>query len=235
MKKYLSYGGGINSTACLVLKEQGKLDYDEAVFVDHGTDWPETYEYVEMIKNKFPLTVLKPIYEGYSNLYEYCWFRKMLPARWPRWCTARFKVGPLTEYHEKPCFVMIGIDYGESHRAKISSNNREESRYPLIEAEIDREGCKQIIKDHGLPVPQKSGCYICPFQRVADWKQLRRRHPDLFCKTEQLEKRNDTYRKSKGKSGGYLNPHKKSLRATVDEDQVKLFKEDEYPPCECML
>jgi 3'-phosphoadenosine 5'-phosphosulfate sulfotransferase (PAPS reductase)/FAD synthetase len=29
----------------------------EAVFVDHGGDWPETYEYVEMFSKKYPLTL----------------------------------------------------------------------------------------------------------------------------------------------------------------------------------
>jgi len=45
MKKYLSYGGGVNSTACIVLHAQGKINYDEAIYIDHGCDWPETREF----------------------------------------------------------------------------------------------------------------------------------------------------------------------------------------------
>ena len=70
MKNYLSFGGGVNSVAMyLYLMDQGMEPGDpdkgfEAVFVDHGTDWPETYEYVDMFKEKYPLTVLKPNQRG---------------------------------------------------------------------------------------------------------------------------------------------------------------------------
>ena len=48
--------------------------------MDHGTDWPETYEYVDMFKKKYPLTVLKPLVTGYNNLYEYCLYYSIVPS-----------------------------------------------------------------------------------------------------------------------------------------------------------
>ncbi len=231
MKNYLSFGGGVNSVAMyLLLLDQG-VEF-EAVFVDHGTDWPETYEYVEMFTKKYPVTILAPK-EG--NLYEYAWDHKMVPATWPRWCTRQFKLSVLFKYYETPCFQMIGIDAGEAKRARISIEKGVENRYPLIEANIDRDGCKKLIKKHGLPIPNKSGCYICPFQTVRQWKELRMKHPDLFCKAEQIESRNMDYRVSKGKKPMYLSPRRASLRAIVDEDQGQIFEIDEYPPCNCML
>ena len=231
MRNYLSFGGGVNSVAMyLHLKDQG-VDF-EACFVDHGTDWPETYEYVNMFKKKYPLTVLKP---DLGNLYDYCIKYGICPSVQFRWCTDKFKRRPLTAHHEQPCFVMIGFSSDEARRAKLSSNNGEEYRYPLIEAGIDRAECKRIIKDHGLPVPMRSGCYICPFQRIGQFKQLRTNHPDLFCKAEQLEKHSMEYRAEKGKNPMTLHPTGKTLKTIIDEKQARLFKEDEYPPCECML
>lgn len=49
MKKYLSFGGGVNSVAMMLMLLDQKDDF-EAIFVDHGTDWPETYEYFEMFQ-----------------------------------------------------------------------------------------------------------------------------------------------------------------------------------------
>jgi 3'-phosphoadenosine 5'-phosphosulfate sulfotransferase (PAPS reductase)/FAD synthetase len=243
MKNYLSFGGGVNSVAMyLYLKDQA-VDF-EAVFVDHGTDWPETYEYVDMFIGKGnPITILKPNQKGskpkkchhinFNNLYDYSWALEMTPSRVQRWY--RFKSLILNNYHQKPCFVFIGYDYGERHRAKISSLNGNEYRWPLIEAEIDREGCKQIIKDHGFPIPMKSGCYICPLQRVGQLRELRRKHPDLFCKLEQLEDRNNASRERQGLPVYYS--FKKPVRVVAEKgiDQGKLWEEDEYPPCECML
>jgi hypothetical protein len=231
MKNYLSFGGGVNSVALyLYLADQG-IDF-EAVFVDHGGDWPETYEYVEMFSQKYPLTTIEP---KDGNLYQYCWDHKMVPATWPRWCTSRFKLDAVFKYYKKPCFQFVGLDAGESHRAKIYSVDGVETRWPLIEAGIDRQGCKDLISKHGLPVPHKSGCFICPFQTIAEWKELRMNHPDLFCLAEKLEQRNMNYRISKGKKPLYLYGNAKPLRVVVDENQMRLWAEDEYPPCECGL
>lgn len=241
MKQYLSYGGGVNSVALyLYLLEQG-IEF-EALFVDHKTDWPETYDYADMFKSHYPLTILKPsrkiitpFQAEFDSLYDFCFAKKMFPSRVARWCTTDFKRTVLNKYQEKDCFVLIGFDWGESHRAKIYCDKGREFRYPLIEAEIDRDGCEKIIKRHGLPVPRKSGCYICPFQRVSELRELRRIHPDLFCKLEQLENINNNERKSKGLEPYYS--FKKPVREVAEKNpkQGLLFKLHEYPPCECGL
>jgi len=237
MKNYLSFGGGVNSVAMyLMLIDQGMTPGDpdngfEAVFVDHGTDWPETYEYVDMFKSKYPLTVLK----SEKTLYNYAWDYKMFPSKLMRWCTRIHKSEILDKYQKTPCFVFIGYDWGERNRAIMKSKDGREYRWPLIENEIDREGCKEVILAHGLPVPMRSGCYICPFQRVGQVRELRKKHPDLFCKLEKLEDRNNEELKRRGYKPWYS--FKKPVRdvAEKDIDQIKLWKEDEYPPCECML
>lgn len=241
MKNYLSFGGGVNSVALyLYLSDQG-VDF-EAVFVNHGTDWPETYEYFDMfqawLENKGlkKITELKTDVQGSKTLYDHCWEKRMIPSFMRRWCTSKFKIRILQAYFKPPAFELIGIDADESHRAKINVRKGLESRYPLIEAGIGRNECKKIIADKGLPVPPKSGCYICPFQRVGQWKNLRREHPDLFCKAVNLEKRNIEYRIERGKKPLYLSQNPKApLKAIVNEDQYALFEQDEYPPCRCSL
>jgi len=234
MKNYLSFGGGVNSVALYLYLLDNNIDF-EAVFVDHGTDWPETYEYVEMFRKKYPLTILKPNVTGYDNLYEYCWHYSMVPSFKFRWCTSKFKVKVLHTYYKSPAFIMLGIDFAEQKRAKINSDKGFENRFPLIEAEIDREGCKDIIRSHKLPIPIKSGCFICPFQKAHQWKELRRYHPGLFCKAVELEKRQMVSREAQGKKPFNLSISKASLQSIVDENQRQLFKEDEYPPCNCGL
>jgi hypothetical protein len=123
---------------------------------------------------------------GWRNAWAtICWYLKINPKYW---CTHKFKIKPLMQYFKPPAYSMLGIDAGEAHRAKIVSEKGIENRYPLVEAGISRDGCKEIIRAHGLPVPQKSGCFICPYQRQGQWKRLRAKHPDLFCRAEQLEK-----------------------------------------------
>ena len=240
MKKYLSFGGGVNSVAMMLLMIDQREDF-EAIFVDHGTDWPETYEYLEVFQSWLEnnghqkITVLKPDVEGYDTLYDYLWHYKMVPSFRLRFCTDKFKVRVVQNYVETPCFMYIGIDFGELKRAKISTTANIEHRYPLIEHEIDRNACKEIIISHGLDVPIKSGCFICPFQRVSQWKELRMLKPDLFCKAEQLENRSSQYRIDRGLKPIRLSASNKKLKKIVEEDQMNLFEQDNYPPCQCGL
>ena len=160
----------------------------------------------------------------------------MVPQRRPRWCTANWKSKPLEAYQKKPAFVHIGFAFDESRRADSrQAVEGYESRYLLIEHEITRQGCIEIIKKAGLPVPQKSGCYICPLQRQGQWKNLRRYHPGLFCEALQLEKQNIEYQKRKGKKLKYLSVYRKPLLEIVDERQGVLFDEDAYQPRLCGL
>ena len=235
MKNYLSFGGGVNSVALHLLMIQEKKEF-ESVFVNHGADWPETYEYFTYFNNWLrsenmqTVTELKPIVKRkkidkqWNSLVEFCTDRNIIPQQYPRWCTGDWKRGPMYQYVKRPCFMHIGIDAGESDRAALATSRGIENRWLLIEYDIDRKGCKKIISDHGLEIPMKSGCYICPFQKPGQWKELRTKHPDLFCKAENLER----------KSGRTFHSAK-NLQAVIEANQYKLFEQDEYPPCECGL
>lgn len=233
MKQYLSYGGGVNSTAMLLLLHDEGQEF-ESIYVDHGCDWPETREYVQMMAERYPITILRPQVEGYDNLYEYAFHYSMIPSRIKRWCTDKFKVRTMAAYWQRPCFCLIGFSSDEARRAKLGSEAEVENRFPLLEREIDRDGCIEIIKAHGLPVPIKSGCWFCPFQRIGQWKLLRRIHPDLFCKAQRLEEREIEARKLKGKGPLYLADKKRTLLEVVKESQETLW-EDMKPPCQCGL
>lgn len=229
-RQYLSFGGGVNSTALLLLlTERGEAF--ESVFVNHGADYPETYEYVDMLNSKgYPITVIDGKRKG-LYLYDYCLKDRIVPAVKSRWCTDHFKVKPINKYFEKPCIDLLGIDAGEAKRAIQRDRKGITVDYPLVEWGIDREGCKQIIKRHGLPIPKKSGCFFCPFQRVGDIRRLRNRYPDLWCKAKQLESVVAEKQIKKGKKLYFI--YRKSLDAMVQEGQQDLY--GERKPCRCHL
>ncbi len=206
MKQYLSFGGGVNSVALmLLLRDQGIKA--ETVFADHGTDWPETYEYVVMLQKRgYPITVLQARRKGLT-LYDYYAAHQMVPVRTIRACTVEYKLVPLSAYMQPPCVVYMGISADEAHRAeRIIAGCRpaEKKLFPLIEEGIDRQGCIEIIQAHGLPVPIKSGCFICPFQRASQWRELYRQHPDLFAKAKALEDANIARLREQGRAPIYL-------------------------------
>ena len=235
MKNYLSFGGGVNSVATMLLLLDEGVEF-EAVYVDHGCDWPETREYIAALQAKYPITIIKPNVEGYSNLYDYLANKGKIAMRFPRWCTVDWKKRPLANYYQKPAWVNIGYAYDESKRAVITSEPGYEYRFPLIEREITRRGCIEIIKAHNLSVPIKSGCWFCPFQGIKDYKLLRKKHPDLFCLAVKLEEDHkqmvwDRYMRCDATN--IL--HKPLSKIIDDKDQGHLFDDMAYPPCQCGL
>ncbi len=237
MKRYLSHGGGLNSWALyLLLRDQG-VEF-EAVFASHGADWPETYQYMrDRIADGYPITVLETRRHGLS-LYDYYLAHGMVPMRMVRACTVEYKLVPLAAHMKSPCVVYIGIDAGEAHRAnRIIEGCRpgEEKLFPLIEQGIDRNGCIEIIKAHGLPVPIKSGCYICPFQRRGQWVELRTRHPELYCRAKRLEDTTSAKLAKLGRPPVFLSDQDRPLDQVVMDGQPDLWGERDMRPCLCEL
>ena len=192
----------MNSTALYILMEREREGV-EAVFANHGCDWPETYEYIEwMNSNGHPVTVI----ESRRNdlpLYEYYWQHHMIPTRIMRHCTDHFKVRPLRAFMgAEPHYEMLGIDAGEAHRA--DRLQREGRTFPLVERGVNRQGCLDIIQDAGWPTPCKSGCFLCPFQRVGQWEELKTKHPGLLDKAVALEKRCCDWLKGQDRKPFYL-------------------------------
>ena len=59
--------------------------------------------------------------------------------------------------------------------------------YPLVDKRMTRQDCLDAIVNAGLPVPEKSGCYYCPFNSTERWRHLLDHYPDLFDKAVTLE------------------------------------------------
>ena len=273
--RLVAWGGGVNSTAALVLMHRLGVQPRAIVMSDTGSEWPETYAYIDTLNSwltavEWPrITVVsraseavyrprKPIRE---TLREKCARRKTLPsAAHPRQkkCSVNFKRDPQLWWAERQEWAQtewaagrrivkaIGYDSSELHRVRYTfSDPRENERYtpwyPLVEASFDRAGCKALIREEGLPIPRKSACYFCPFNRLEDWEHLRYAHPHLFA---------DAVRLSRGAENvtspatGLMSRNPKGMRRLYEwargdyEGRVAnsdpSWWEDRFP-CECSL
>jgi len=225
MKIYLSHGMGVNSTALMLLLEDMGFEF-ESVFVDVGTEYPETYEYLDYLREQgYEITVLKPDVEGFDNLYDYCKHYKIVPGQFMRWCTDKFKLRTLQKYVKTPAIMLIAIDAGEKHRAfKKPIKFGVINVYPLVSYGIDRKKCIEIIKENGLKVPRKSGCWLCPFASRSEIRQLYLNYPDLYEKRKEIESL--ALDRSGGKSG-YLKYGKATAQWAMENvaDITSFFEE----------
>ena len=249
----VSYGGGVQSTALLVLAAQREIDFDVFMFanVGHDSEMPHTIDYVE--------NVAKPYAEAHGiELAELCriptrgWSAgkpetlygrltregsRSLPipvrmsngAPGTRSCTADFKIRVVERELkrrgasvEHPATVALGISVDEIQRAKPGVDPRSPVQirtYPLLDLGLHRADCKRIIAEAGLPVPEKSACYFCPFHDKEAWRKLKREHPDLFTKSCDLETLLNARRDELGKDHVYLTRHGKPLADSIDDQQ----------------
>lgn len=143
--KIFSSGGGVQSTAALVLAAQGKIDYPIFVFANTGDDseHPDTLDYVRRISVPFAKkngigfvrrqkrrlgkhehqTILGEIYRRKRSV--------PIPARMSngapgnRTCTLDFKIRIVDKFiaeeldHDGSVVVGLGISTDEFHRAKV--------------------------------------------------------------------------------------------------------------------
>ena len=186
---WLSYGGGVNSTALAILLARGKLPQFEPwriVMAATGDEKERTYSYIR--------DVFSPWLEQHGKTLEIVKPKETVLGRWQRLnvtgsriiraCTIEGKIRPIEKHIASAGGALgqlIGIDAGEHHRAK----DRPGKFYPLVELDVDRDECEAIIKSEGLPSPGKSGCWHCPFMRVGEVIALVKTDP---CKTAIIER-----------------------------------------------
>jgi hypothetical protein len=188
----LSFGGGVNSVALMLMLLQDDAPLDEVVFADTGAEVPETYEYVDLARtllaeHGIPLTVVR---KNGPGLYETCQRRRVIPSAVWRWSTRDFKIQPIHRYYRslgRPIVQYVAIAFDELERMKDSRVDYVENVYPLVDRRVSRAGCIEIISQAGLPPAVKSGCFFCPFNTLSRWAWLASAHPDLFEKAVALE------------------------------------------------
>jgi len=181
----LSFGAGVNSVALAIMAINDGWR-GEIVFSDTGCEWPETYYYLDYFEREWlqprgfkVKRIHQANYKNGLSLIEVCERDHIIPLCAVRWCTVEYKVNPLELYAGEHS-TMLGIAADEAHR-------QDNAIRPLVEAGVTRDGCIDIIEVEGLDVPQRSGCYICPFQRDSQWRMLWERHPKLFERAMRLE------------------------------------------------
>lgn len=248
----VALGGGTNSLAMVIEMHKRGIPIDVVLFADTKAETPETYASIEQT-DKW----LKDLgYDGVTivssekTLEDDCIQRNALPsvAYGFKTCSQRFKLQPQNKWCNNydpfkeiwksggKVIKFIGYDAGEERRAENAVkynrlDKKYEYRYPLIEWDIDRDGCIEVIQFEGLDLPGKSSCFFCPNMKKPEIVFLKKKHPDLYNRAIQME-RNADLKKIKGLGRSY------SWEDFIiaKENQVTMcdvFDSDNDMPCDC--
>lgn len=255
-----SYGGGVQSTAALVLAAEGKIDFRTFYFANVGEDSenPATIDYVRQVAMPYAESqgielreLRKRLRDGSSQTLieriESSERSVPIPVRMGedgapgnRTCTFEFKIRVIEKElqargatKDNRAIVGLGISLDEWQRAGTPEDPRslyQLREYPLLDLRISRDQCPAIIRGAGLPVPERSACFFCPFHSAEEWRRLARRQPDLFEKACDLEDKLHERGRRLGRGEFYFTRYGRPLRELFDGNQVPLF--DESDACE---
>lgn len=253
-----SFGGGVQSTAALVLAAEGKIDYRIFLFANVGDDSenPDTLLYVEQIAKPYAAsqglelielrrtmrdgrqpTLLEHVIGDNKSVNIPVWLASGAPGN--RNCTAHWKVDVIAQWQRKhgatkddKAVCGLGISMDEVQRMRKESGiPTQVLEYPLIDLRLNRRDCMRIIHEAGLPVPPKSSCWFCPFHKKSEWIEMRRTKPEMFQKAVELEKRiieKRANRDTHHTDPAYLHQSARPLEQAVG-NQLSLFEDE---PCD---
>lgn len=257
----ISYGGGVQSTALVVLAAQGTIDFPLAIFANVGetSEHPATLDYVRNIAMPWAadrgveVVEIHKMLRGHVDDLRVRVMDETMPKSIPipvrmsrqgspgvRSCTKDYKILPVARELKRrgatpadPATVAIGISVDEIERATSSHRNPVQTRtYPLLELGLNRSNCEQIIRDAGLPVPIKSACYFCPFHRPQVWAEMRRDEPEMFELAAEVEDSILSQRAAVGRDPVYLSQYGRPIREAITEAQAPLFATEGPEQCD---
>jgi hypothetical protein len=250
-----SYGGGVQSTAALVLAAERRIDFPIFLFCNVGDDseHPATLAYVANVAKPYAAAHGIELYElrhMRKDGEEETLYKKLtrpnsrstgIPIRLEdsgapsvRSCTVQFKIRRMGVWQRRhgatraaPAITGLGISLDEFQRMRTTSSIETQTlTYPLIDMRLTRQDCMNIITRAGLAVPPKSSCWFCPFHRIPAWQKLKRETPELFDRAVALEK--TLSERSEGLGNGKLFMLRKMI--PLDRgvaDQSDMFADDD--------
>lgn len=214
MKHIISFSGGKDSTALIILMIKKKVKIDEIVFCDTGLEFPEIYDHITEVENKLSINI-KKIKSDYS--FEY-WMKKYkkkkgknidkLGYSWPdhrvRWCTKKLKTDVIRQYikktqsNNKEVIEYHGITYDELSRT-FKNNDGRNIKYPLCDMKLTSKDTLKICYENGFNwnglynFHKRANCYCCPLQSLKELKHLYIHYPKLWKNIRYLD--SGTWRK----------------------------------------
>lgn len=246
--KILSYGGGVQSFALAILSAHGAIDYDTLIFANVGDDseHPDSLRHIREIQQPYieaaglrfvelqptKRTLLQHVQQSQRSIPIPVVLQSTAHGR--RVCTTDYKIKVVDRYmrkilKQKTYTVGLGISMDEFQRARSAKDDKMPHRtrdYPLIRLRLSRDDCKQIILNEGLPIPPKSACWFCPFQKRQQWQKLHDEQPVLFAQAVALEQTVQVRRSTLGRDTVWLSKAMIPLSQLCTNEQTSFDFDD---------
>lgn len=212
IKHIVSFSGGKDSTAMLLMMLEKEMQIDDIVFMDTGVEFPEMYEHIKKVETYINrnITVLKAEKSFEYMLLDYEKKKGKnkgqkgysFPDFRNRWCTNYFKKSAIKKYLKekyKDCEVIEYHGIAVDEIKRLEKNKEKNIKYPLEEWNITEQEALEYCYNKGFNWNglykkfHRVSCWCCPLKSLKELKVLYKEYPNLFKKLEEWESK--TYRK----------------------------------------
>lgn len=207
MKEHVvSFSGGKDSTAMLLMMIEKDMPINEIVFLDTGKEFLDMYKHIDKVEKHIgrPIVRLHP-----EKSFDY-WFAEHIKTKgkfkgqkgygWMgpkiRWCTRVLKQEVWRKYFKgRDVIKYLGIAYDEQKRMFANRTNSQTEKYPLVEWEVTEAEALQYCYDKGFDwnglyrLFRRVSCYCCSMSGIPELKNLFLHFPKLWAELLELDKK----------------------------------------------
>ena len=205
MKHIVSFSGGKDSTAMLLIMLEKGMRVDEIIFLDTGKEFPAMYKHIEQVKDYIGqgVTVVYP-----PKTFEYYMFdhvrvkgawKGIKGYGWPdslrRWCTGFLKRDPYMKHIKKLGDVIEYQGIALDEREREQSNAGRNIKYPLIEWKMTEKEALEYCYSKGFTWDglyerfKRVSCWCCPLKSLPELKSLWKFYPELWEELKDMDRR----------------------------------------------
>ena len=201
MKYCLSFSGGKDATAMLILALEKKIKIDKIIFFDcEEFEFPEMHDHIKKVKNVLgiDITVCNTLKPFRQYIKELGWATPNL-----RWCTNEKinSIRRVLRFH-RPYTSYIGFASDEMRRVERAfKKNKARKRdyfahysFPLVDWGVSEKEALKICRSYGFDwgglydIYSRLSCWCCPLQPDEDIVKLKDCKPKLWEKLWEMDK-----------------------------------------------
>ena len=140
MKHIVSFSGGKDSTAMLLMMLKLGIEIDEIIFIDTGMEFKAMYRHIKLLENRLNIKVKRLEIDFKYYMYDhvkrdgskgYKWCGRM--CRWGTTLKKQVFARYIKEKYNNEIIEYQGIAFDEQERLTKNSDKKWEVKYPLAE------------------------------------------------------------------------------------------------------
>lgn len=155
------------------------------LFTPTGDELPELSAHIAAIVTRTGCELITP---PNRTLYDWIETYRALPNFRMRWCTRQIKIEPCIAYllQHPASTLLVGLRADEDSRVGLYGEYAT-YRYPLREWGWRLRDVRRYLSAQRVTVPARTDCALCYDQRLSEWYQLWKQHPERYARGEALE------------------------------------------------